>query len=228
MIIVTGGGRGIGRATCRRFAVAGDQVVAVARTTAEIEETRDRIRADGGLCTAITVDLGRSEEIERLIGSVQREFGRIDVLVNNAGAVTKGTAATMAPVAFEAMVAVNISAVFHTSRCVWPIMEAQGGGTIVNLSSLSAFDPFPGLGTYGATKAWVNTFTLGLAGEGRKAGIRVFAVAPGSAETRMLRSVFPDLPAHRVLQPEQLADTIFAVAQPEFAYATGQVIAVRS
>jgi len=74
----------------------------------------------------------------------------------------------------------------------------------------------------------VNTFTLGLAGEGRKAGIRVFGVAPGSVETKMLRSIFPDLPAHRVLSPDQLADTIFAVARPEFAHATGQVIAVRS
>jgi NAD(P)-dependent dehydrogenase (short-subunit alcohol dehydrogenase family) len=228
LVIVTGGGRGIGRATCRRFAAAGDQVVAVARTAAEIEETRDQIQADGGVCAACSADLGRCEEVERLIDSVHREFGRVDVLVNNAGMVVKGPAATMDPAAFEAMVAVNISAIFHATRRVWPIMEAQGGGTIINVSSMAAFDPFPGLGTYGATKAWVNTFTLGLAGEGRKAGIRVFGVAPGSVETKMLRSIFPDLPAHRVLSPDQLADTIFAVARPEFAHATGQVIAVRS
>ena len=103
-------------------------------------------------------------------------------------------------------------------------MKRQGGGTIVNISSIASVSPFAGFAAYGASKAWVNAWTSGLAEEGRPDGIRVFCVAPGAVETKMLRSAFPDYPAEATMEPSEIAELIHAVTQPGYRYATGQTI----
>jgi len=222
VVVVTGGGRGIGQAICRRFAREGAHIVAAARTDRELHETQELVERDGGRCTAVQTDVASTDRLRFLIDGVARRLGRIDVLVNNAGMVARAAAADLSFTDFEKMLRVNVAAVFHTCKLVWPVMTVQGGGVIVNISSMAAKDPFPGLGTYGASKAWVNAFTLGLAAEGREANIRVFAIAPGAVWTEMLRSSFPDFPKKDALDPMDVAEMAWSLCNPTMANASGQ------
>jgi NAD(P)-dependent dehydrogenase (short-subunit alcohol dehydrogenase family) len=227
VVMVTGGGRGIGRAICERFAASEAQVVATARNLHELEGTRGIIEQGGGRCHVQAADLFCAEDIGVLVDSTIQRFGRIDVLVNNAGVAPRNLIEEMDEAVFNAIVAVNVTAVYRTCRAVWPIMRRQGGGAIINMSSVASVDPFPGFAAYGAAKAWINAWTKALAEEGRQAGIRVFAAAPGAVETRMLRDTFPEFPADQTLQPAEVADVVFALAQPEWRHASGQTLFVR-
>jgi NAD(P)-dependent dehydrogenase (short-subunit alcohol dehydrogenase family) len=167
------------------------------------------------------------EDIDALIDGTIRQFGRIDVLVNNAGIAPQSRIEELDPALFETIMSVNVNAVYHGCRAVWPVMKKQGGGVIVSISSLASVDPFPGFTAYGAAKAWVSAWTRGLADEGRRFGIRVYSVAPGAVETKMLRDPFPDFPADQALQPSDVADVAWALAQPECRYVTGQTVFVK-
>lgn len=227
VVVVTGGGRGIGRAIAERFAQSGAQVIAAARSFKELEEIRSSIEASGGRCSVQTTDVGSAEEIESLVEQTLGQFGRVDVLVNNAGIAPQANIEDLDEALFETVLLVNMRAVYRACRAVWPAMKKQGGGVIVNISSVASVDPFPGFTAYGAAKAWVNAWTHGLANEGRPHGIRVYAVAPGAVETRMLRDPFPNFPADQALLPADVANMVYWLAQPECRYATGQTIFVR-
>jgi NAD(P)-dependent dehydrogenase (short-subunit alcohol dehydrogenase family) len=224
--VITGASRGIGLATALRFARAGCNVVIAARTSTALEKAAAQIVGLGVGCEALPVDVSRPETAAELIEVAQRRFGRIDVLVNNAGlAVCKPTEA-ISNEDFDNLLRVNIAAVFYASRAVLPGMGKQGGGVIVSLSSMASADPFPGLGAYGACKAWVNLFTRALADEGKPHGIRAFAVAPGAVETDMLRGSFPDYPVEQCLQPDDVARVIEQLCDESMRVASGQTIFV--
>lgn len=225
--IVTGGGRGIGRAVCQRLAADGCQVVAASRTLEELEETKGLVETAGGRCIIRQADLADCDDIASLVDTTVERCGQVDVLVNCAGVAPKATLDDMTPALFEVIMAVNVFAVYHACRAVWPIMSKRGAGVIVNVSSAASVDPFPGFSAYGASKAWVNTWTKGLAEEGRSCGVSVFAVAPGAVETRMLRDVFPDYPKDQTLNPSDVADVVHALIQPGCRYATGQTVFIR-
>ncbi|MEK6674748.1 MAG: SDR family oxidoreductase [Planctomycetota bacterium] len=227
VVIVTGGGRGIGRAVCTRFASAGAQVIAAARTVAELDETCRTIQSSGGRCEACATDVCSPDDIDALIDRTRQRFGRIDVLVNNAGIAPQSAIEELDEALFDLIWLVNVKAIYRTCRAVWPVMRSQGAGVIVNISSMASVDPFPGFAAYGSAKMWVNSWTKALAEEGRGVGIRVFSVAPGAVETRMLRDPFPTFPKDQALQPDDVASMVFALAQPECRYATGQTIFVR-
>ncbi len=227
VVVVTGGGRGIGRAVCERFAADGAQVVAAARSPDQLEQTQGIIEKAGGRCHVHRADVSKATDIDELIQQVVDRFGQIDVLVNNAGAGMLAKIDELTPSIFESIMSVNLGAVYHACRAVWPIMREHGGGVIVNISSMASVDPFPGFGAYGAAKAWVNLWTKALADEGRPYGIRIFAVAPGAVETQMLRGAFPDFPANQTLQPSDVADVVHALAQPACQYVSGQTIFVK-
>ena len=224
VVLVTGGGRGIGRAICQRFARDGCRVMAVARSADELAETKHLIETDGGVCSTQAADLGVCESVREMIDTACKRYGRIDVLINNAGIAPRAAIDAFDPATFDVMMNINVHAVFAACKYVWPIMTDQGDGAIVNLSSAAAVDPFPGFGPYGASKAWVNAFTRALADEGREHGIRVYAVAPGAVETRMLRGPFPDFPPDQTLAPADVADLVYGVADPTDDYTSGQVI----
>ncbi len=226
VVVVTGGGRGIGRAICERFAAAGARVVAVARSQDELDETRRSIAEAGGQCAVERVDLTKPDEIKRLIAGVATRYERLDVLVNCAGVAPRGPIEELGPKLFETILAVNVKAVYHACREAWPVMQKQGGGVIVNISSVASVDPFPGFSAYGAAKAWVNTWTKALASEGQDHGIRVYAVAPGAVETRMLRSAFPDFPADQTSQPADIAEVVFAAADHDSKHENGETVFV--
>ena len=227
VVIVTGGGSGIGRAISVRFAEAGAQVVAASRSREALEETQAIIKGTGGRCDIECVDVTVAEQVDRLIAAVVGRYGRIDVLVNNAGVAPLGSIDAITPDRFDQLVAVNIAGVFYGSRAVFGIMRERGGGVIVNLSSVASVDPFPGLAAYGATKAWVNAWTKGLADEGKEHGIRVYAVAPGAVETPMLRGAFPEFPAEQALAPSDVAELVHMLCQPACRHVTGQTVFIK-
>jgi len=227
VVIVTGGGRGIGRAICRRFADSGAQVVAAARSQNELDETKSLIEQSGGRCETILTDVTQPDQIGHLIETTVSRFGRIDVMVNNAGVALLGNIEELTPELFESMLTVNVRAMYHGCRAVWPVMKKQREGVIINTSSVSSVDPFPGFAGYGASKAWVNMWTKAMADEGKNLGIRVFAIAPGAVETQMLRGAFPDFPEEQVLAPEDIAEMFYTVAQPSCRFSTGQTIFVK-
>lgn len=225
--LVTGGSRGVGRATSVALARAGYSVVACGRDEQALAKTSAELEAAGGDFATVLADVGRREEVERLVRFAVDRFGRIDVLVNNAGAAPRAPIDQISPAEFDAAVAVNIGAVFHATRCAWPVMRAHGGGTIVNISSLASVDPFPGFQVYGATKAWVNLFTKAVADEGRAVGIRAFALALGAVETQMLRGLFPEFPADQALEASDVADLVVQLTSNALRYASGTTIAFR-
>ncbi|MHC4697098.1 MAG: SDR family NAD(P)-dependent oxidoreductase [Planctomycetota bacterium] len=227
VVLVTGSGRGIGRAICRRFAPEGAQMVAVSRSIDELNETRRLVESDGGKCDVHRADVCEVDQVNGFIESTVNRFGRVDALVNCAGVAWVGSLEELDAGAFDLVLGVNVRAVYHTSRAVWSVMKSRGGGVIVNISSVASVDPFPGLGVYGAAKAWVNTWTKALADEGRACGIKVFAVAPGAVETAMLRGAFPDFPAEQTLQPEDVAAVVYTLARPDCQYMSGQTVFVR-
>lgn len=224
--IVTGAGRGIGRAIARRFAAAGMSVVLVARNEQELDETQRAISRSGGRSLPIRADVTREADVERIISETQEAFGRIDVVVNNAGIAPLASIDALEPHLFDAMVATNIRAVYLLCRAAWEPMCTAGGGTIVNISSVAGSDPFPGFGAYGGTKAFVNTFSRALHREGMPHGIRVFCVAPGAVDTQMLRTPFPDFPADRTLDPDEVAAFVESLLLPAAAHLGGQVLTV--
>ena len=227
VVVVTGAGRGIGRAVCLRFAREGAHVVAAARSTDQLAQTRDQVNAAGGQCTLVPTDVGSPDEVAHLIEEAQGAVGRIDVLVNAAGVAPLAAIEEFEASVFESVFDVNMAAIFHAAKAVWPIMRRQGGGAIVSISSVAAIDPFPGFAVYGASKAWVNAMTQALANEGRPHGIRVFSIAPGAVETQMLRDAFPDFPAGQALQPAEVAELVYTVSRPNHACATGQTLYIR-
>lgn len=225
--IVTGAGRGIGRAVAQRLARAGASVIAAARTLAQITETCSLIKASGGNAIPIAADVTQDADVSRLVEQSIASFGRVDVLVNNAGVAPLMRIEQMAADDFDTVIATNVRAVFLCCRAVWGPMAKTGGGAIVNISSVGAFDPFPGFAAYGAAKAFVNTYTKALAAEGAERNIRVYAVAPGAVETTMLRGAFPDFPADKVLAPDDVAALVETLLTPACRYSSGQTVVIQ-
>ncbi|HSW46869.1 MAG TPA: SDR family oxidoreductase [Phycisphaerae bacterium] len=222
--IVTGAGRGIGRAIASRLANRGMKVLAVARTAGDLAKTA--AAATGGVCLPHPADVTRSDQVAAMVQRATEEFGRLDVLVNNAAVAPLATVEQITDTMLADTLAVNVSAVVYACRAAWPALK-RSRGTIINISSVAADDPFPGFALYGATKAWVNVFTRALAAEGRADGIRVFAVGPGAVETEMLRKAFPDFPADQTLQTDDIATAVEWMLDERTRYMTGQTIYVK-
>lgn len=225
--IVTGAGRGIGRSIAIRLAKQGARVALASRNQGELNRTRELIETTGGEALAIATDVAHDRDVDVLVSQTIERFERADILVNNAGVAPSGTVESMDPATFDALVAVNIRSVYLCCRAVWPQMRKMGGGTIVNISSVAALEPFAGLGAYGATKAFVNLYTKALADEGGPLGIRVFGIAPGAVDTKMLRELYPDFPTDQMLAPDAIAAAVEQLLLPGAIAVPGQTIVVR-
>jgi glucose 1-dehydrogenase len=233
--VVTGAGRGIGRAIALRLASAGAAVGVAARTEGEIDETRRQIEKAGGRAVAIVADVTKERDVTRLFDQARAAFGRIGILVNNAGIAPLANIEEMTPESFDAIIASNIRAVYLCCRAAWSDLAKgargsgtdQVGGAVINISSVASFDPFPGFAAYGGAKAFVNVYTKALAAEGAARGIRVFAIAPGAVETTMLRNPFPDFPADKTLSPDDVAALVETLLSPACRYISGQTITIK-
>lgn len=225
--IVTGAGRGIGRAIARRLAAAGASVAICSRTAEQLHETQKCIERDSGRVLSVVGDVTEEADVERLFDETREVLGPATILVNNAGIAPVAKIEEMEPHQFDAIVRTNIRSVYLCTRAAWDNMASAGGGAVVNIASVAAFDPFPGLAAYGAAKAFVTTYTKALAEEGRPLGIRVYGVAPGAVETIMLRGAFPEYPEDKVLQPEDVASLVELLLMPGARYSSGETITVR-
>lgn len=220
--IVTGAGQGIGRATAVELARLGYRVVLAGRTRETLEETSREI--GGGL--VVVADVGQADQAESLAQQTLQTFGRVDVLVNNAGYAPLAGIEDLTNDLWRQIIDTNLSAAFYLSRALWPTFRKQQAGVIVNISSLSSRDPFPGLAAYGAAKAGLNLLGLGLAREGAAIGVRVHTLALGAVETAMFRSIRTEeqFPKTRTLDPAEVAKIIGKCATGELRYTSGEVI----
>jgi len=181
--LITGGGRGIGRAVALAFAREGASVALCARSENEISEVAAGINGSGGRAVPLRADLRREDDIRSLVASTVKEFGGIDILVNNAGLGHFSKAAEMETSHFDEMWQVNLRAVFLLTREVLPHMAGSGGGDIVNISSLAGRNAFVGGTGYAATKWGLIGFSRSLMLEVREQNIRVITLCPGSVDT---------------------------------------------
>jgi 3-oxoacyl-[acyl-carrier protein] reductase len=221
--IVTGAARGIGRAIAAELRRADYEVVLVARTKKDLDEAARDI---GGI--ASPADVTKPAEVEAVIAETLRRFGRIDAVVNNAGMAPVVAVKDMSIDRWRAVIDTNLSAAFYLARAVWPTFEKRKGGVIVNISSMSARDPFPGFAAYGAAKAGLNLFGLALAREGQPINVRVHTVAPGSVETAMFRGIMSaeQWPTDKTLDPAEVARVVAACIHGDLRHTSGEVIYV--
>ena len=228
--VLTGGTSGIGLETAKRFAREGYRVVTCGREKGKLEKARQAIclAGNGSQVIAVELDLAHPRDAGKLVDRALEAFGAIDVLVHCAAVAPLKALEAMSAQEFENAVDVNIRAQFYLTQAAWRAMLRQGrGGIIVNVSSLSAVDPYPGFSVYGASKAWSDLFCTALAQEGKPHGIRVYSIRPGAVETPMLRSLFPDFPAAEALPPQSVADMIWAVCQDAFRDSSGYPLSIR-
>ena len=185
--IVTGASRGIGAATAQRLAAAGATVVLAARNLEAIEGHATAIASAGGRALAVACDVSRPDDVGALVDTAHKAGGgRLDILVNNAGVIEPiGPLADSDPAAWSQAVDVNLKGVYHGLRHALPLIRASGGGTVINLSSGAATQPFEGWSHYCAAKAAVLALTRCTDLEYREAGIRVMGLSPGTVATEM-------------------------------------------
>lgn len=245
--LITGAGSGIGRAIAANLAAKGWRIMAVGRHEGTLRQTLElctKLGGPGGL--VYTCDVGDADQGRTAVATAFSRFGRLDALINNAGAAPKVSAAEHTKEHIAQAFAVNAigpANMIAEALARWSKGEAPGlgpdaaqrprswlGPAIVNVSSLAAADPFPGFFAYGASKAAVNLLTRAAHNEYAPVGLRAFAVAPGAVETPLLRSIIPAavLPASRCLAPEVVASVVVECVLGQRESSRGEVILLPS
>ena len=243
VVVITGGAAGIGRATALRFSQAGDRIAVWDVAAADSEALCEELRAAGGEAVFARVDVTDATAVEAATQAVVARWGRLDVLVNNAGILRDGQlvkwkdgqkVSEMSEADFDAVVAVNLKGVFLCTRAVVPHMIAGGGGVVLNASSVVGHYGNFGQTNYAATKAAVVNLTRTWARELGRHGIRVNAVAPGFIATEMVKTMPEKIlgamvgrtPLGRMGRPEDIADAYFWLASDAASFVHGVVLPV--
>jgi NAD(P)-dependent dehydrogenase (short-subunit alcohol dehydrogenase family) len=229
--LVTGAAGGIGAATARRFGREGALVVVNDAKPDGLEAVASDVRAAGSQALVVAGDVTKKADCELMVGAAVREFGRLDILINNAGINRDAMAAKMTEEQWDAVLAVNLKGTFLCAQAALPGMRERGWGRVVNTSSIGSLGNI-GQANYAASKAGVIGLTKTLALEYAKYGVTVNAVAPGPVMTAMLAGV-PDaikekiiamVPVGRIAAPDEIASVHVFLASDEAAFITGQVI----
>ena len=232
--IVTGAGQGIGRAIAEKLAAEGATVVATDVNEATAKETAEAI---GGGALGIRTDVTSRESVDTMVEQVRAQFGRIDVLVNNAGWDKAGPFVDSDPADWDRVIAINLYGVLNTSKAVLPVMAGQGSGTVVNLASDAGRVGSSGEAVYSAAKGGVIAFTKATAREMARHQVNANCICPGPTDTALFASMGGDnpklresltraIPFKRLADPADLANAVAFFASDEAAYITGQTVSV--
>ncbi len=233
--VVTGGSRGIGRAIVQALAADGAKVAFVYRGSQQAAESlAQELRQSGGTVQAMQCDVTNLDDAQKIVEQVEKEWGPIRILVNNAGIIKDDLFVRMEPAAWDAVLKTNLGGTYNFCRAVAFNMMRQRQGRIINVSSVAADRANPGQTNYAASKGAINAFTRALAVELASRGVTVNAVAPGFVETEMteaVRNKAGDLikkmiPMKRLGKPDDIARVVVFLASPDAGYITGQVITV--
>jgi len=238
--IVTGGGRGIGRAISLALARQGCQVAVLDLLEDNAKSVQREIEALGNRALAIRVDLTQSDQVQQAVGKVLAEFGQIDILVNNAGWDKLEPFLNSEVKTWERVIDINFKAVLYTCKAVLPHMVSRGSGKVINIGSDAGRVGSTGEAVYAGTKGAVIAFSKSLAREMARYHITVNVVCPGLTETPLLQEVRATserankvvdavtraIPLGRVGAPEDIAKAVAFLASPEADYITGQTLSV--
>ena len=208
--IVTGASSGIGKATALTLAKSGINLALVSRSRPKLEAVAAEVKALGVEARTYPLDLAAIEQVEAEISSICRDFGAIDILVNNAGMGYTNLLNKTSLADWQQVINLNLTSVFQCIQGVLPQMRDRGKGTIVNVASIAAHNPFPEWGAYGVSKAGLVALSKALAAEERANGIRVVAISPGAVNTSIwdTDTVQADFNREAMLTPEIVAQCI--------------------
>jgi len=232
--IITGAARGIGLATALKFAQEGAVVIVCDMDQAGVDQALARIRADKGEALGFVVDVTKPATIRAMVDAVMHKYGRVDVLVNNAGIVQDAQLLKMSELQFDKVIDVNLKGTYNCAKAVADIMVQQGAGVILNASSVVGLYGNFGQTNYAASKFGVIGMVKTWARELGRKGVRANAVCPGFVETTILESI-PEkvieaiksrVPLGRLARPEEIASVYAFLASDEASYVNGAVIEV--
>jgi len=234
--IVTGGGRGIGRAIALGLAQSGASVVVTSRTPKEIEGVAEEVRKTGGKALAIVTDLTVNEQLENLVNATVKEFGRVDILVNNAARSFLRSLMDLREDGWDKVFNTNVKAVWLLSRLVARRMMEQKGGRIINITTVGAEKAEPGMAAYGCSKAALKMLTRCMAREWAQHGILVNAVGPTLTRTEFSKPIWSNpevakhvaaaIPLGRLAEPEEMVGSVLFLASDAAQFITGHSIYV--
>jgi 3-oxoacyl-[acyl-carrier protein] reductase len=220
--VVTGGGKGIGRAICLALAREGADIVIVARTEKDIRETARMVEKEGRRALPVSTDIRKEEDVENMISEAVDAFGRIDILVNDAGVAYRKYMVETSKKEYENIMDTNVKGMFFCTKHALPYLLKRGEGRIVNMSSGAGKHGIPKLSIYCASKFAVIGFTESIASE-IGGGVRAYSVCPASVDTDMYRSLYSNEP---VLKPEDVARRVLELCLPETTLPSGSSVEV--